>query len=717
MRPACTEPQTPPAWRTPGRHGWLAAVAWLVAAVGSAQAAGPAGPTGGPGDAPGDCGLLWRVTALLDTLPRQLQVDMVFDAGGRSSTHLRLPGGWAGVTEAAIGSVGALVAEVAEVAGRATATATAIAEPRLLPVPGAPTLRRVQHGPAERVRLQWRLLPTTDGTPTSGVRLAARWLAFSGQGVLPMPLEADERAPPTACIALAGLAPGGRWVSSHGAVDLPEARWRVAAGAAPLAVRVQQALFAGGALLTHATLADGLPLTVALPQDGPWRFNAEALHQAAARAITAQRRYWGDSGGDSGSGGGGSAPPWLLLLMPADADQAGGTAWHQALALQATADLELPGSSFDLLLAPALTRAWVAERFGPLAHAGRGDEGLRAWFSEGVADFLAHRSLLRQGLWTTADYAASLNRRIDAYLQASGPGVAPSADLLALPALQGEWLALRWHAALLAAGRPGLETQLQRLLVPAAQARREGPISAPLATHRLLASLRPVLGDTALADLKRHVELGARVEFGPALLGPCFLGQRQAVGRWQLGFDPASLKAGVLLGVEPGSAAEAAGLRNGLRLRGHTLAPGDASQAVWLQLQDGSGPVVDVRYLPAAPPMRDLPRYESVPQALQRPDCQAWLGPVAQAAQGAGGSAPHGTGGAAAAAGKRTAEAPASVAARSGAKSKPAAKAQAGKPKLASQSKAATPATAKPKPAARPQPQPKAASKSVPPRR
>ena len=696
MRPACTEPQTQPASRTQGRLGRLAAVAWLVAAAGTAQAAGPAGPTGVPNDAPGDCGLQWRVTALLDTLPRQLQVSIAFDAGGRSSTHLRLAGGWAGLTEVP-GSPDGAVAPVAPVAPVGAGSATAIAAPRLLPVPGAPTLRRVQHGPAERVRLQWRLLPATDGTPTSGMRLAAHWLAFSGQGVLPMPLETDERTPPTACITLAGLAPGGRWVSSHGAVDSPDARWRVAAGAAPLAVQVQQALFAGGTLLTHATLADGLALTVALPQDGPWRFNAEALHQAAARAITAQRRYWGDSAGSGGGGSGGSAPPWLLLLMPAAADQAGGTAWHRALALQATAELDVPGAGFDLLLTQALTRAWVAERFGPLAHAGRGDEGLRAWFSEGVADFLAHRALLRQGLWTAADYAATLNRRIDAYLQANGPGAAPSADPLALPALQGEWLALRWHAALLAAGRPGLEAQLQRLLVPAAQARREGPISAPLATHRLLAALRPVLGDTALADLKRHVEQGERVEFGPALLGPCFVGQRQAVGHWQLGFDPGSLKAGVLQGVEPGSAAEAAGLRNGLLLRGHALAPGDASQAVWLRLQDGSGPLVDVRYLPAAPPMRDLTRYESVPQALQHPDCQAWLGPAAQAAQasqGAARAAMRGPGSASGAPGSPRADAPA----RAGAKAKPGFKPKAGKPKATI--KAPTPPPAKPKPKA-----------------
>ena len=667
-------------------------MAWLVAAAGTVPAAGLAGTADAPIDTPPGCGLLWRVTAQLAAVPRHLQVELDFDAGGRSSTTLRLPGGWAAVTEAT------------DRPAVNPATATATAEPRLLPVPGAPTLRRVQHGPGERVRLQWRLVPATDGTQPSGVRLAAQWLAFSGQSVLPMPVETDERAPPSGCIRLAGLAPGGRWVSSHGASDTPEAWLRVAAGAAPLAVRVQQTLLAGGALQTHIAQADGTPLTVALPPGEPWRFKAEALHQAAALAIAAHRRYWEAS---SAAATGDGALPWLLLLMPADAGQTGGTAWHRALALQATPGQDVPGASFDLLMTQALARAWVAERFGPLAHAGRSDEGQRAWFSEGVANFLTHRALLRQGLWTPNDYAAMLNRRIEAYQRTNAPDPTLTTDALALAALQGEWLALRWHAALLAAGRPGLEAQLQRLLVPAGQARREGPISAPLATHRLLAALRPALGDGALADLKRHVELGERIDFGPTTLGPCFVGRRQQVGHWQLGFDTTSLQTGVLQGVAAGSTAETAGLRNGLLLRGHAWAPGDATQVVWLRLQDGSAPPIEVSYLPVGPPLRELTRYDSVPQALLRPDCQAWLGPAAQAAQGAATVALHHLGGAAAQQGSRSAEAPAPD--RTGAKAKPGSKAKAGQPKATGKGK--TPAPAAPKP--KPKPNPKTASKSA----
>jgi hypothetical protein len=583
-----------------------------LAALGLVLASLQASATEEAADLPTDCALLWRVTVGLDSEPRQLRLEMIFDAGARQRSTLRLPGGWAGITELADDG-------------------TAAPSPRLQAVPGAPLLRSLAHAAGERVRLQWRLQPAAAGAPGSGMRLAARWFAFSGQGVLPVPDEIDERAPPTACIALAGLPADSRWLGSHGAAEGSTALFRVADGAAPLATRVQQALYAGGALQVLSQSSP--PLTVAMPPDAPWRFGIAALAQASAKAVAAQRRYWGDE-----------APglPWLVLLMPdpsASAGGAGGTAWHQGLALQAPTDLAVPSAGFDSLITQALARAWVAERFGPLAHAGRGDEGLRTWFSEGWADFLAHRSLLREGQWTAEDYAMALNRKIERYVDASAPGSAAATDAGALPAARGEWLALRWHAALRAAGRPGLEAQLQRLLVPAAQARREGPISAPLATHRLLAAVRPVLGDAALGDIKRYVDQGEAFAFGPATLGPCFIGQRQRLGHWQLGFDAASLARGVVSGVVSGGPAEAAGLRDGMVLRGHALSPGDASQPVRLQVLGEAGQITELRYLPADAQQRELTRYQPVPQALQQNACLGWLGLGPESAVASGSSA------------------------------------------------------------------------------
>jgi len=609
----------------------------LLLGLVTAWAALPAAATGGDANAgTDDCALLWQVTARLDAQPRQLLVSLRFDGGARSRTTLRLPGGWAGLQEQTDASGD-----------------SAPDGPRLRPVPGAPALRTVAHALGERVRLHWRLTPAADAERGGGAQTAERWFAFSGPGVLPVPDELDERAPPTACIRLDGLPEGSRWASSHGNADGASVLWRVAPAAAPLAVRVQQALYAGGALQWQTLASGGAALTAVMPAGAGWRFGVDALAQASAEALASQRRYWGELE---------PAPPWLVLLLPAPVapaggDTGGGTAWHRALALQASTDLPLPGAGVDALITQALARAWMVDRFGPLAHAGRGDEPLRDWFSEGWAEYLAHRSLLREGRWTPADYAAVLNRKIMAYLDnperalpnvqvAEGALMRPA--LAALPGARGEWLALQWHAALRGAGQPGLDAVMRRLLVPAASARREGPISAPLATHRLVAALRAVLDDQPLRDINRFIERGETFAFGPTTLGPCFIGQTVRVPSWALGFDSGSLASQVVAGVQPGGPADAAGLRDGMRLLGHSLVPGDTTQAVRLQVQAADGSRQDISYLPAGEPVRELARYQSVAQAMQQPACLGWLGlgplagaNVAPAAKAGGHTARH----------------------------------------------------------------------------
>lgn len=619
----------PPTSRLTAPVRWLARLLWLLGAAAAAPLALAADAPAGDTD---DCALLWQVSPRLDAQPRQLRVSLHFDSGTRSRTTLRLPGGWAGLDELA-----------------GPASGAAVDGPRLRPVPGAPALRTVAHAPGERVQLHWRL--TLDALTGRGgsAQAAAGWFAFSGQGVLPVPDELDERGTTSACVRLDGLGAGGRWASSHGSGEGSAALLRVPPGATPLAVRVQQALYAGGALQAHTLSADGTPLTAVMPTDAGWRFDVGALAQASAEALAGQRRFWAERE---------PSAPWLVLLLPAPdtpagLDSAGGTAWLQALALQAPTDLPLPGAAFDALISQALARAWLADRFGPLAHAGRGDEPMRAWFSEGWADFLAHRSLLREGRWTPEDYAAALNRKLMAYLDTPeralpqvqvAAGAATRPALAALPGARGEWLALHWHNALRQAGQPGLDALMRRLLVPPAMARREGPISAPLATHRLVAALRAVLGDQPLRDINRYIEQGEVFAFGPGSLGPCFTGQAQRVPTWRLGFEVASLASRVMAGVQTGGPAEAAGLRDGMRLLGHSLVPGDPTQPVWLQVQAEDGSRQEIRYLPGGDPVRELPRYQPVPQAMQQPACLGWLGLGPQAGAAVAGDRPAANG-------------------------------------------------------------------------
>ena len=524
---------------------WLALLGGLLGAA-PALAAATDEPTG--------CSLLWQlhITTSRAGAAQQLRVGMVFDAGPRSRSVLRLPGGWAGLQH----STGPAASD-----GAITITQA---------VPDAPLLRSVAHAPGERVRLHWRYSGPADAAQGGSVRLAPSWFALAGLAVLPVPEEIDERKPPSACIQLqmqgddSSAASPTRWASSHGQADGPSALFRLAANTAtpntPLRQRVQQALYAGGALDRFQPPDGGLPLTLVRPSASGWLASLDQLGQAAVQAWAAQRQLWADST---------AAAPLLLLLLPGSSPATGGN-WHQALALQAPADLAWPGADADALLTRALLSTWVPDRFGPLVHAGRNDEALRAWFSDGLAAHYSHRLLLRSGRMTPGHYAQVMNQGITRLAGAAAAAAAQPDNAAAhadnsttnVAGLRGEWLALQWHNALRAAGQPGLDAVLQRLLLAPAMARHEGPISAPLATHRLVAALRPVLGDAPLRDIQRQAERAEPPALGPTSLGPCFTGA-----------------AVVVAGSTP---------------------PGSSSTT--------------------------LMQYQPVPQALQQADCQGWLG-------------------------------------------------------------------------------------------
>jgi hypothetical protein len=478
----------PPAARwSPARRPWMlpAVLALGLALAGPAALAAP------------DCRVHWQVAPRLDTQPPSLSVRMSFDAGQRSLTNLRLAAGWAPVQPSA---------ETAAL---------------LQPVADDPQLRQLRHAPGQRIELQWQFTPAL-ASQAGGALLAERWFVFTGGTVLPWPDELAAQPAVPVCVTVTAPTGTTRLLSSFGRVDAAATQWSANTSMA----QWQRALFAGGAWQTREVRIPGQALVAAMPDPAPFGFGIDTLAKSVATDLTALRQPWGAP----------ETPPLLVLLLPGSNAPAG-LALHQSMVIQAPAALPLPSESFDALLAAQWLRSWLPERLGPLSHLGRGDAVLRSWFTEGLADYLAHRWLLREGRWTAADYAAALNDKIARYqalpdLDANNlrvvTGRAGPEALALLPAARGEFLALAWHQALRRAGQPGLEALLYSLLVPAAQARPEGPTSAPLATHRLLAALRRPLGDAPLQMVSHHIEDGQRFSFGPQSLGPCF--ERQGEG-------------------------------------------------------------------------------------------------------------------------------------------------------------------------------------------
>lgn len=584
--------------------------ALLLAAAGLARAAAPNGEP--------PCDLQWQFTPRLDAAPRRLELVMSFDGGPGGASELRLPGPWAGV-----GDYAAQVRNLrAEVPGQTVDE-----------VPGQPLLRRIGHRPGERVVLRMDITSAqgdadaaTPRGPRDGYRtlLGQRWFQAFGYALLPMVDRWSDDTRPQMCLDFDGLPADSRWASSFGTADGSGAYWRLQDSPA----RARHAVYLGGALALRERRIEGRPIVVATPPGPPpWRFDLDALADTAAGLIAEQRRFWNDV----------DFPFQLVVLQPNHHARGvyGGTAVHQALVMHAPDDLRLDSDGFLHLFVHEQLHAWLPDRFGPLQHAGRHDEALRYWFSEGFTDFYTHRLLLLSGRWSLDDYAAALNRKIDAWRRSPaqsqanaqvGEGFFSDPALGQLPYQRGEFLALRWHGALRAAGHPGLDGALRPLLLKREQAQRSGPLSSPLAPQRLLAALRATLGEQPLRDLNRLIERGEPFEFDARSLGPCFGFSRRQEPVWALGFDEASLKSRIVVGVAPDGPAHAAGLRDGMALRGYSIYRGQLDQDVLLQVVGDDGRLRELRYRPISGQTQEVLRYTPLPGALQQPACRGWMG-------------------------------------------------------------------------------------------
>ena len=570
------------------------------------------------------CDLHWQITPQLEASPRHLAVTMSFDAGKRTRTELSLPPPWAGVED---------------YAEHITGLRSAQPQHSIEPVSGKPLKRVIHHRAGETVQLQYQIttpiLDADAATPrphrdSYRTQLGARWFQFFGHAALPR-IEGVGEVPTTRlCMDFDGQPETSTWIHSHGVQRGSAARIRLKGNAE----QIHNAVYLGGDLQLRERRIEGRPVwTVMPPQTPPSPFapGIDVIADRIAQLIAAQRKFW--RGADAAT----DFSHQVVVLHPNHQPRgsAGGTAVHQAFVMHSANDLAVPGEAFDHLVTHEHLHTWMPQRLGPMAYTGRDDEALRYWFSEGFTDALTHRLLLQTGLWTLDDVARTLNRKIDRYRQS--PALRTDNARVAqaffsdqaigeLPYARGEWLALRWHAALLAQGHPGLDAVLRRLALPAAQARPDGPLSKPLATHRLVAALRPLLGEQPLADIAAHIDKGQPFEFGDATLGPCFTLQRTQQPVWQLGFDVESLRQRVIAGVDVAGPAHAAGLRDGMAVRGMSIAHGDVNQDVLVQVDTGDGSVRDIRYRPIGATSREVLSYRAVADGLQQSACRAWVG-------------------------------------------------------------------------------------------
>jgi predicted metalloprotease with PDZ domain len=383
-------------------------------------------------------GVAYRLTPVLrDGALDHLEVRLSFAGDADGVTDVRLPDRWLGQER------------LHEAISEPVAQGARLSRPQ-------PALLRLTHAPSAPVTLRYQVRNGRGAEPDVDYRpdLDARGFTVLGETVLAWPA-GRSRAPARAEL---GALPAD-WRSAG---TLEQAR-------TVEAVR-ESVTTAGSTVRVLSREVGGAPLRVAFR--GRFRFADEAAADALARVLIAQRGL-----------AGGPARPFTAVLQSLP-QAGGGRVTRDGLGRGDGAvwflSPDTPIVESLRIFAHEPLHAWLPRDVGGLPPGAREPGGY--WFSEGFADFLAFRSLVRTGDWTPDQYASQLNLRIDPDAEARRP-VLPNAEIVAgfgrrpelfqVPYRRGHLLALLWDSRLREAtgGRLGVDDVLRAMASGRAPAR------------------------------------------------------------------------------------------------------------------------------------------------------------------------------------------------------------------------------------------------------
>lgn len=316
--------------------------------------------------------------------------------------------------------------------------------------------------------------------------------------------------------------------------------------------------------------------------------------------------------------------PYGVFLRRNRVNPGGGIGMHRSFVLTYDEDRGNDPESLRFTLAHEMFHT-----FQPLMARGRGmDESLAAaWFNEGLAVFYQGELPFRFGMVTPEAYLRDLNftmARLYTNLFAETPNreIAgrfwEDTRIRTLPYDRGYVYFVNVDAAIREAS--GGARSLDDLML-ALRARRER--GQPVEQADWEALIGEELGAAGVAAF--HAMLDGRVEVPASdAFGPCFRRVQRPMRRYELGFEPKVLVEPVRIvrGLVPGSAAEAAGLRDGdeiLQPVGQDAIQGDQEGVLELQVRR-DGRDATIRYRPRGETVPTW-QWERVP-AVADGDCR-----------------------------------------------------------------------------------------------
>jgi len=437
-------------------------------------------------------------------------------------------------------------------------------------------IRRIRHRPDEALTIEYRLTRIGSAEPESqkdaySPVLSAQYFQVIGDGAWIVPRA--ERAK-TFSIAIDWKMPADWSIANSFGANQRNQTFSTTLN------KFRHALYLGGDFRLTSFRIKNQPVFVAAR--GDWGFFDENLTDLTKRVIEVERNFWNDH----------SQPYYLVSVIPVgrpvDGTNTGGTAVENAFAMFLSPRTQIKDLRF--LLTHEYFHNWNAQKLGDL----KDPEPLMYWWSEGVTDFYTQRLMLRSGLTTPREFAKAYNEVLRAYNESKARN-APNSRINEefwkdpavgkLPYQRGMLFAaiLDGEIKKATSGRASLDDVVRDLY---AAARKPG--AKPLDAEIVNAAVTKRLGRSYMAEIKRDIEDGQTIEFGDGALGTCF--DRKLVGfrPYETGFDvQASISTRKVTGVDPNSAAYAAGLRDGMAAQGWSIYGGDPTKEIEIITTEG----------------------------------------------------------------------------------------------------------------------------------
>jgi predicted metalloprotease with PDZ domain len=505
-----------------------------------------------------------------------LVVEATFPGLGTGRTELLLPDAWAGEKE--------LYRDIAAL--DATSPGAHI-EPS-----ADPSRRVVVHPPGAMVSIRYELpqapeRASIDEHRAYRVLVQAAYVHAIGFGLWVTPA-LDGQAPRTIRIRWADF-PAGTVIANSFGAGLSDQRFSETLD------RFRHAVFVAGDFRLHEATIRGKKVSVALR--GKWGFEDAALVDLVARVVDVERAFFEDDDFER----------FLVTLIPTGEGccSYGGTGLTDSFATFVTSDLPIERRMIHLL-SHELFHTWNGRRIGR-----QHPEELVYWFSEGFTDYYAELLSFRAGLLSFDAYVDAMNATLRQY-HLSPARNAPNEAVLKdfwndraierLPYERGRLLALLWDDRIRTRKEGASLDDVMRDLFRAA--RDTGAVVSADTIDRLVRAYVP---DGVAADIARYVDRGETVPAPPGALGPCVRLASVPIGPFELGFDEkVTDEEGEVVGVVRGSAAERAGLRDGMKLRRSKWSMDPTRPAV-LTVREGDRDRT-IEYLPQGAPVL-VPQY------------------------------------------------------------------------------------------------------------